>query len=375
PEQQLIVPVKRLVYSTMRGLDLAILELGKSVGELRALGLQPLSLATKSPRPGDPVRIIGIPEEVPEGQKQFLREHRCREGRRTDVIEWNWYWFDMHANRCADVANGSSGSPLLDADQGVFALINTTTHGSQGSACALGQPCEVTAQGVQPRTATNYAVNVTGLERCWKKSAWNFRAKDCPLPEALPFTIELSSPIAFSAKTQARNWLIEVGAGAEEMVWQQAGRAELMRCRDKKAYGNPKSLRKLSKVPIVGEEGVYLNCLWPERSSERLPLVLVTHVDLTPPQGDIKPEITVFPDSVSLMLEAKPPEWSSFRYALGRAGRLDCRKVSLKSLPPRALRISKKEVPASFCVQGFDQAGNASGILQFHIAADGRLER
>jgi hypothetical protein len=82
--KRLRIPVKRMVYGTMKNNDIAILELAKTQQELKAMGINSLQIAPKPLAKGEPLVIVGIPSIYIEldvsWARQFMSEKTCMTG-------------------------------------------------------------------------------------------------------------------------------------------------------------------------------------------------------------------------------------------------------------------------------------------------------
>jgi hypothetical protein len=165
----------------MKAVDLAIVELQASWAELEAVGLKPLPQAAKTAPAGLPIRTVGAPLGPFPSEEQFLREALCVEETRAAIVEWYWTWFDTHRNSCADIHEGSSGSPVMNTQNEVYAVLNTTSATGISDSCYLGNPCEMQRPGAFMVANKNYAIDIVGLQECFENQSLVFRA-DCPLP-------------------------------------------------------------------------------------------------------------------------------------------------------------------------------------------------
>ena len=117
-DRQVRVAARRVAHATMKGQDLAVVELGVGYRELVDQGIRPWGLAGYVPAPGlnEPVVVVGAPLQS-DPSLSFLRLAACRAGGRAPVVlERQWHWFDLDRNGCADIAGGSSGSPVLSRE-------------------------------------------------------------------------------------------------------------------------------------------------------------------------------------------------------------------------------------------------------------------
>ncbi len=361
PEALLQVPIAHVRFSTMRTMDLAVLELGTTLKALIDLGIQPLPLTLEAPPLGSPLRIVGIPEEGLAPTERYLRLHSCPLEEARDVIEGIWYWFQLHSNRCEGIRGGSSGSPLLGRDQAAFAITSTSTRGSLGLPCMLGHPCEVRDKAVYDAANTNYAMPLSPLIGCWnKKGIWQASLPSCSL-RSDP-TVTISSRLNHPIRTLAQNeWPLSVTGN--EPFRRLKGRAGLVNCRDRAAYSAPLSRAKLKleQEKLPQEEGVYLYCLM--GSDGKYPSISIAHVDNTGPTQKPRFQIDEFPDEVSVHLLLDPPELSGFRAAWISMTE-SCAKIRLDAIGGQILSFRLDELPLKICLRAVDEAGNEGPLVE-----------
>jgi hypothetical protein len=167
---RLTIPVKRLVYGTMKNTDIAILELTKTQRELIAAGIVPLQIATTPPASGAPAIVVGIPSEGVKDELNFLHAVTCRTGELANVKEDVYNWQKSLRHRCS-IVGGMSGSPMisLKTDR-VVGIINTgvNDNATKQPQCSLNRPCEVAQNGlVQTFPQENYAQLVDRIPTCF----------------------------------------------------------------------------------------------------------------------------------------------------------------------------------------------------------------
>src|SRR5215813_13167750 len=78
--QRVLVRTRAVGWSTMKGTDLALVELDTTLGDLRARGLSALPLASHAIEPGRGIYWTGIPGSPIPTEQQFLRLGRCTLG-------------------------------------------------------------------------------------------------------------------------------------------------------------------------------------------------------------------------------------------------------------------------------------------------------
>jgi hypothetical protein len=167
---RLTIPVKRLVYGTMKNTDIAILELTKTQRELIAAGIVPLQIATIPPAAGEPAIVVGVPSEGVKDELNFLHAVTCRTGELANVKEDVYNWQKSLRHRCS-IVGGMSGSPMISLKTNrVVGIINTgvNDNATKQPQCSINRPCEVAQNGlVQTFPQENYAQLVDRIPTCF----------------------------------------------------------------------------------------------------------------------------------------------------------------------------------------------------------------
>ncbi|WP_437275234.1 serine protease [Sorangium sp. So ce375] len=380
-ETQVVIPARTIRYATMKGTDLAVVELDATIGALAARGVVALGVAPSAPSPGAPVSVVGAPQlEV-----EFLRRARCTEEGTFDVVEHRWHWFDAHRNRCAGIANGSSGSPVLDRSQRVYAIVNTTTLGSPPDGdCFLGRPCEIDAPPGLSAEGASYAIDVTGVGACFGDDGrFALDREGCALDAgraldvlAYPLPRERPSDPATGA---ANTWDVTLGERDGLGFFRyKLGRAGEIDCRRQEGYSAPITLdsQALSALVLPEAEGVHLLCALagptatPDAAWQPLsfPTVVLTTIDTTPPSR--RPELSRGGDATEGM-RVEPifslPELADFEYRLGPRDTTDCGDPAAEWLRYRRFPIfvAPRDLPARFCVRPTDWVGNVGEPFEY----------
>lgn len=200
--------LKKLVRSTMRGADLAIVELDTPLQSLLDIGIEPLKFSPQTPVKGMNLLMVGNPsghENAP-----ALRLSACPLDGAADLVE-NFYIFRaFHKHRCQGIAPGSSGSPVLDRiSNQIVGVLSTSTRGKWAeNRCQADAPCEVV--NGQPMLApdTSYSSPAIGLQSCFSHGQFNPLALDCSLQSTLNMTLTGN----YRLKTFSRIGIDEQGA-------------------------------------------------------------------------------------------------------------------------------------------------------------------
>lgn len=405
------VEVKRFEYGTMRGTDIAILQLDTTLGELRAGGAVPLPIAAEAPSEGlDVVNIAAPVDGVAEGE-MVLRKGECSLGVTTDVLEFTWLWLDAVANDCPGVRGGSSGSPLI-SDGEVVSVVNTTNTGvpaERGDTCYLGQPCEVSGDEATFVAETSYGVDIAGVGACFADGVFSLEAEGCPLvttelwningggiyglegvdSAGRPAVLELneSIPKDFLLVTN-----LPIGAGATctdpatyanaEHVDQAALEAErdAGTAQEDSAAQDDGEVEWVEPVTVQidlpDENGFVLACAaipGQEAAAARFTFTIDGIAPTAPPQLSVQ---AFSGDDTGDQVMVDPlfeiPDIADISYAFGPADSFTCpAEDELEMYLRMSIWIEDTDLPARFCVVGRDMAGNASPMGSYLIDADG----
>jgi hypothetical protein len=177
------VAVERIVFSSMRGTDFAILEINASVRELLERGIEPLSLATAEPSVGTNVYYVGAPAgQIPE-EERYLRKGVGEIEGRKEIVEHIWHFNNTFRVGFPDIYGGASGSPVFSAEgnRSVIGIVNTTTIGGAVPG-HLGFPLERSSEGLNASSDKSYIISVVNLGPCFSNSGiFDTGIPGCPL--------------------------------------------------------------------------------------------------------------------------------------------------------------------------------------------------
>ncbi|HEY9725408.1 MAG TPA: serine protease [Chroococcales cyanobacterium] len=177
--------VRRIVYATMKGTDITILELNTTFQQLVKEGFTPLKINEVPAGVGEPVEVIGIPMRDMEPALSFLHRVTCEVGESVKLREDVYYWDKSLRNRCSAVG-GMSGSPMISLkSRRVVAIVNTAVDDEALSEpeCSQNRPCEVLRDGtVATFPKENYAQQVSNIPSCFdRKGIFNLNLPSCKL--------------------------------------------------------------------------------------------------------------------------------------------------------------------------------------------------
>jgi hypothetical protein len=380
--QQVTVAVTRIVYATMKGRDLAILELAAPYEEIVRRGFRPWRVSATPPAADEPIVVVGAPL-LADASASFLRLATCaRESRAPVVLEFIWHWFDADRNRCADIHPGSSGSPVLSRVSGrLLGLVNTTTIGAvRFTECFLDHPCEPSRAGIVSKPDTSYVTPLDRIDRCFDGGGrFDARLPGCPLDRGVQAGV---SPSTLGAQNPRRDttpfgpartrWDVTV-SGPFEVYRYNIVRAAEGDCRDPREYGPARRVRDRPLIDdaLPRDDGDYFLCVvggsetggaW---QSVEHPTIVAVRIDSTPPRIPARININEGDSSWSLTFRALDPEVSIYTVKFGRPGETRCADPSgyRTQLVP-ILSLSKANRPYVFCAIPHDSAGNAGEIFE-----------
>lgn len=371
--------VRRVLYATMKYVDLAVLELAATYGELAALGIRPLQLRAFS---GDvrPLELLQVPVIGVDPREQFLRHAECTSQPRQALYESfaPWFWPAALGNDCAGVAGGSSGGPVVERLQDtIIGILNTTLERGYNG-CGLARPCEIGAnQQGEAREGASYFTAVHSLIGAFKADgSFDVGGLDTEpqVPITRPFQHVWSSrsqiPDEQGVLRPAR-WDLRLGEGFEQ-VKVKTGAARSTDCEQGAGYGaaQPIEAQPLLNLATPPTEGIYIACVigkpvggaWHTHASFAL-----REIDDTPPTQ--KPGLARRDgdDAWRVMALSSPNELSSVMYKYDRTdqGPVDCANMQgYRAQLNNQFHALDKRWPWRFCAYGRDLADNPGPVQQ-----------
>jgi Trypsin-like peptidase domain len=179
--------LEKLVYYTEFGTDLALFRLENSLGQMKADGIQPLTLATSIPSAGTKVQLVGVPLlRVPQDERSLHITDTCELSGTVTLRNGAYTAPRSVIHNCSSI-EGFSGAPLMDVNTREVVLLNS--HGDAGDShdapCTYAsQPCEVDRDGsVHLEPTRNYGQYLVPLSGCFDNlGKFDLRAPHCALP-------------------------------------------------------------------------------------------------------------------------------------------------------------------------------------------------
>lgn len=179
------VPIKRIVYATMKGTDLTIFELNTTFKQLVQAGFTPLDIDPIPPSFGEPVKVIGVPGSGVRRSLRYLHKATCETGVSVNLNEDVYQWKNSVRHRCSTIG-GMSGSPMISRKTNrVIAIVNTGVNDDalEQAECSWNRPCEISSNGRRlTLPAENYAQRVDAIPTCFdNQGRFNLNLAACSL--------------------------------------------------------------------------------------------------------------------------------------------------------------------------------------------------
>lgn len=380
PRQQNTVKVKRVAYATMKGTDLAVLELDTTYAALLAQGIQPLTIFQGQPRLNEPIAVVGIPAQDIPASEAYLRIAACTLGAQVNLIEGHWHFFDAYRNRCADIRGGSAGSPVIAREHGeVLALITTTTAGSAFGDCSFHRPCEIELGGYHVVLNTNYAAGVQGIDRCFDANGlFSLELPDCALDKGQQFAVSgyplsATRPAVPDSSGLLRrvSWNATLSGDTYTYYRYKIGAAAQTDCRDPLGYGSVLNVNSANLIdaPVPEVEGRYVLCILGGNSPEvdanwqapRFATIIPLQIDMTPPLREPRLYAEQLDGSYRVSFQYILPELARYKLKVGAPAQTDCNDLRGYATPRASLlTLPIADGPYTVCAIGYDDADNPS---------------
>jgi uncharacterized protein (TIGR03437 family) len=393
PERRVTVRTRATGWSTMKGVDLALVELSATLGDLAAQGIRPLRLAPSEPQAGRAVFWTGVSGSPIPPDLQFLRLGRCTVGNRVQLIEGSWIWNNDLSNDCPDLYAGASGSPLFDAATGeVIGVIGTSTllNFEQGPDydCQVNRPCMIGPEGPVMERDTSYAAPVQGIPRCFDQAnALDPERPGCPLDPGFQLTIQSgANEVQPVANGKPATWGAMLSGSQLYYAYKRFPAGE-DNCSTFSGYSAPVLVATAPVIsdPVGPENGYYFLCViagntpsfdssWQQPSYASMRF---KRVDSQPPLVLVDYELETLDQAYRLTFQGGDGGTSDLGIQLekrGPPGSTDCSDSqgyrAQISIPDT---IRNSDLPTRICVKSSDKAGNFADPVVFDFGAPAML--
>lgn len=351
-EYQQPYPLKRVNWSSMQGVDLAIVELQVSLESLIAAGIEPLQIAAEAPEAHADILITGAPLAF---KNPYLRLAACNHQPSGEFIEQPWVWRHTVKNQCKDLKEGSSGSPVLTRNSNqVFAVMNSTTL-----------------------AAGNYGNPISYLRRCFVAGQFSTDPELCPLFPT--FSVE-------PADFVRRYHKVKLDAEGNEVYpdWNMAFSInkpfyryktvrEAIDCENPRDYspaidaGNARISAQIGPQP-----GIHMLCLLGVDSADERPSMglmrnaLTFATELQPPAPASPAQVQFTQRSGRYIINWKhdPRLVIKQTFKFGSAQSTDCNDPAGYRGAWRTLYVEPNQLPVKICTVAYDHADQPSEVRE-----------
>lgn len=371
--QQQPYPLKRVIWSSMQGVDLAIVELDTSLNSLIQAGIQPLKVAEETPAAGADILIVGapLPFEAP-----YMRLAACTLQTSGAIIEHPWVWRHNLKNQCKDAEAGSSGSPVLTRDSNqVIAVLNTTTLSGKGPNPNLMQTSDTTPGAL----IGNFGNPVSYLRSCFVDGEFNANPQVCPLFPV--FSIELAASARRGPYAKARldaqgnpvypRW--DVAFSIDKPLYRYKTVSEALECENPDHYSPAITATDARIDDLIGPRpGTHLLCILGVDTTDERPTqgvlrnALTLAVVLQAPSPPSPPEVNITKHTRSYTLSWQQGNerisWHTFK--AGPPDATDCNDPAGYKRVWRDLTPFARRLPLKVCTYAYDHAGQQSAVRE-----------
>lgn len=366
PENEYVrCTTRNILYGTMKGTDLAIIQLNISNKDLIAKGIKPLKISDIFPVIGAKIEAFGYPLSI---SPVILRKSEDILGASTNVSEFIWFWKQLSTSNFKDIYSGSSGSPIFsNGEKTIFGVINTTTIGAVGE-CELGAPCEFgIGKAPSVKDNTTYIVDITKLKYCFNNQGiFDINISSFPYEKPSDFKVNLKNNVRnFNSTSLGQNLEIEV-----ENPLNTAYKVESLVQFDvsnKDGFINNNNIIIATPLPVY--EGYYVVSVMKNNRFDQIKY-LTFKTDFTAPSNDLIAIEKIKQESGGYSVKPifKYPELTQFEWKYGTEQSCNCNDTNGYSFFNRIpVQISQNQLPYKFCIVGYDLASNKTLVKEFVI--------
>lgn len=369
-DRQLRYDLKQVNWSSMRGQDLAVIELDASLQSLIKAGVQPLRLADNAPEIGNDLLIVGAPSQFDE---KGLRLSACSLVSSETLIEHPAVFPEFYKDQCRGLKPGSSGSPLLDRQSNqVLAVVATTTADALAENRCFGDaPCEL--ENGQPRwaSASNYSNPVGMLAQCFVEGRFAPQAEGCDMLPTVTITPK-SHAIRYYKRIK-RDALGNPALPTWKMAfdlntpfYRYKAVRDPVQCASPHYYSQALPAKDaLIDDPVGTEPGLYVLCMIGVDSEQQTPSPalmknpLMVTMEIAQPGATRMPQVDIRKQesgSYNVAWKFSHPGLSAYEYKLEK----DCEDTKDYKRVQEELVIEQDKLPVTLCTRAIDMSGQRS---------------
>ncbi|WP_252090104.1 trypsin-like peptidase domain-containing protein [Pseudomonas sp. MWU13-3659] len=357
PDRRPVFALKRTIWSSMQGSDLALVELNASLAEVMAAGIQPLLLGP-SPRPGSTVVMVGEGSRPDTG----LRASHCIEQDEATVTQFPWVWRKLKANDCPANSQGASGSPVIDqATRRLVSVLNSVDVGP---------------------TPTNYAIPVQRMLGCFHQGHADLTLESCHLLPGFQFTQQVPRHVLrrLGADHEAPTWNLTFTLDTPRYRYKQV--RDALECEKADGYsGTIASDENRIDDPIAAEPGRYHLCVVGVQSPEQRPSSALLGNALSLPVEVIPaglPQVRYTIDRHSqgharINWQSEQPYLSRYLVKHGAPNRMDCdNPIGYHRAVTPSQIIPASQLPTLLCSRAIDIDGQVAATFSELLPAEAK---
>ncbi|UQI46274.1 hypothetical protein M1P56_18960 [Streptomyces sp. HU2014] len=388
--------VERVVYATMKDVDVSVLRLSATYADLAALDVTPRTLATDRPAPGTALRAAHAPTDGVEPDQRFLRLSKCEATASGVALHENtWLWKGATRTDCLGISGGSSGGAVTTAaDPGrLVGMLNTiATPGYLG--CGPGRPCEGGDNGlIVPEDNAAYATPVDTVASCLDAQGLQLRKKGCRLDRGEQAKVTGGGLYTRSGTPAGpARWDAHVTpgtAGRQTHVAFKSGPFGVVDCTRPEGYGKPRRLTEAGvdhKEVLPAKDNLYVLCVaagpdgtlkgtaW--AASLAHPAYAYARVDNTAPTVAPTIDSQLFGEGEDASYWVYPVyapwEITGYKVKYGPRATTDCADTAgYRDHLGIPASLKAAEGPWTYCAIGYDNAGNATPPAAFALSPQG----
>ncbi|OKP02035.1 trypsin-like serine peptidase [Xenorhabdus eapokensis] len=375
------IKVNRILYSTMKYEDIAVLQLDATYGDLAKKGYHPLKLKKNLEMKHQPIVLTHIPVDNVDYDYAYLRKSECNITGKSPVLYEGyspWIWSPVFSVNCDGIAGGTSGSPVFEKDKtDVIGVLNTTVT-PRMTGCGLGRPCTIENNKGVPIEGASYFIPVDSIANALTKDSRLDLSKlendSGNILERSPLWVTQSVNPVDGEKAK---WDIVIKETANvKNIRYKTGLISDVDCSDETGYSAsiPASQSPLQNMLVPNKEGIYKLCVIHQNNDDQWQKtkdasVMLREIDNTPPS--IKPMLNKddYGDVWRITATTRLYEISSVQIKYGPKATTDCDDKTGYSYPRGLTMLKKSEAPWRVCAYGEDLAGNAGPINVLDIEA------
>ncbi|WP_340620398.1 trypsin-like serine peptidase [Xenorhabdus siamensis] len=380
------IKIDRVLYSTMKHQDIAVLQLKATYGDLAKKGYHPLKLKKNMKMKHQPIVLTHIPVNNVDYNFAYLRKSECDITGKSPLLYESsapWIWSPVFSVNCAGVVGGTSGSPVFEKGKtDVIGVLNTTTTPGM-TGCGLGRPCTVeNNKGVSEEGASYFIPVDTIANAITKDNKLDLSKLENNSGDILERSLLWSSWITQSVVDgEKAKWDVTIKEGADvKNIRYKTGLISEVDCTNQAGYSAPVSASKdiLKNMLLPEKDGIYKLCVihqnndgqWQKTKDAS---VMLREIDNVPPS--IKPIIHKNDHGSNnwyITVKAQQYELMGVQVKYGPKATTRCDDKSDYSFAWRPIVLEKSEAPWRVCAYGQDMAKNDSeiSVLDIEVTAD-----